>query len=199
MEKILLYIKHHLSFLWKIIEWLNGFLFHCLFYTSMQKALHSTQKDHEAHQWSTRALTIDDAEDLVQLIQSQKKSDLKYFSPHGFDIESIKKQFKNKAFLMLGVFSKTQLIGYFFLRFFVSKKCFVGRLIASEYRGQGVGLLMNQLMYKTAWKMGFRCLSTISKNNKLVMKAHRNNGSMVIRKELNNDYLLIEFINLNST
>jgi len=86
-------------------------------------------------------------------------------------------------------------VGYFFLRFFANRKCFVGRIIDREYRGMGIGNGMNRIMYRTAWNMGFRCLSTMSKNNSAVMKAHQKNSSMLVLKELQNDYILVEFIN----
>ena len=53
---------------------------------------------------------------------------------------------------------------------------------------------MNFIMYETAWRMGFRCLSTISRNNIAVMRAHAKNPTMVVLKELSNDYLLVEFV-----
>ena len=53
---------------------------------------------------------------------------------------------------------------------------------------------MNKIMYETAWRMNFRCLSTISRNNIKVMRAHAKNSAMVVLKELQNDYLLVEFI-----
>lgn len=30
MVKLLLYIKHHLPFLWQMVDWLNAFLLHIL-------------------------------------------------------------------------------------------------------------------------------------------------------------------------
>jgi len=53
---------------------------------------------------------------------------------------------------------------------------------------------MNNIMYNTAWRSGFRCLSTISKNNKLVMRSHANNKALKVLKTLPNDYLLVEFV-----
>ncbi len=91
-------------------------------------------------------------------------------------------------------FKDDELVGYFFLRFFMNRKCFVGRLIDKSYRGQGIGLVMNDIMYETAWSMNFRCLSTISKNNIAVMKAHSKNPSAKIIKELQDNYLLVEFV-----
>ena len=94
---------------------------------------------------------------------------------------------------MMGVFKDNEIAGYFFLRCFWNRKCFVGRLIDESHEGQGIGRVMNSIMYNSAWKSNFRCLSTISKNNFSVMRSHANNKTMKILRELENDYLLVEF------
>ena len=53
--------------------------------------------------------------------------------------------------------------------------------------------IMNNIMYNSAWDSGFRCLSTISKNNRLVMRSHSSNKAMRILTKLDDDYLLVEF------
>jgi len=194
MEKILIYIKHHLRFLWDIIERINGYIFYVLFKSRMEAVLPSVFNEAERSSFTFRRINLPDAEALHLLLKSQDVADLEYFSPHKFDLESIRKQCRNKSFLMMGAFDDMKIIGYFFLRFFINKKCFVGRLIDKHYRGKGIGLVMNYIMYETSWRMGFRCLSTISRNNKYVMKAHAKNQSIRILKELNNDYLLVEFV-----
>lgn len=151
--------------------------------------------DYVLNPFSFRLLDKTDETKLVDLIRKQNEDDLKYFKPHGFDLKSIRKQLASLSFLMMGVFDDDKLIGYFFLRFFTNKKCFVGRLIDKQYRGRGIGEVMNSIMYQTAWKMNFRCLSTISRKNLKVMRSHSRNPYMVILKELDNDYLLVEFIN----
>ena len=135
-----------------------------------------------------------DIQPLYELIASQPSEDLRYFKPHKFDIGSLEAQKRKPAFLMMGAFEGETLVGYFFLRFFANKKCFVGRLIDKDHRGKGIGLTMNFIMYQTSWRMGFRCLSTISRNNSSVMNAHAKNPTMIVLKELQNDYLLVEFI-----
>lgn len=194
MEKVLIYIKHHLGFLWRIVEWVNGSIFFLLFNSKMQKVLQEVISEFISHPIAYRVLIESDAQELANLINSQEAEDLKYFNPHGFDKVSLRKQFKNPAFLMLGSFDGNILIGYFFLRFFANKKCFVGRIIDRPYRGIGIGAVMNRIMYETAWRMGFRCLSTISKNNQLVISAHAKNPSMKVLSELPEDYLLVEFV-----
>jgi hypothetical protein len=69
----------------------------------------------------------------------------------------------------------------------------VGRLIDEPYEGKGIGRVMNSIMYNAGWSSGFRVLSTISRNNHWVMKSHANNSTMVILKELDNDFLFVEF------
>ncbi len=95
---------------------------------------------------------------------------------------------------MMGVFQDNLLVGYFFLRFFFNRKCFVGRLIDKDFRGKGIGGEMNRIMYETAWRMKFRCLSTISQDNTSVMRAHSKNETMKVLKHLKNNYMLVEFV-----
>ena len=198
MEKILIFIKHNLQFIWLIIESLNGMVFHLLYGSRLEEELRKVFNEVQNGQYEPRRLELSDAESLHELIRNQDEVDMKYFSPHGFDLESIRKQFKNRSFLLMGIFYKHKLAGYFFLRFFVNKKCFVGRLIDKEYRGKGIGELMNKIMYETAWGMKFRCLSTISMNNAAVMRAHSRNQQMIFLKRLQDDYLLVEFLSNNT-
>lgn len=194
MEKLLIYIKHRFAFLWSIIEWVNDRLFFILFSKKLERCLAAVFKEFEKPSYLQRKLNVLDASALIELINYQEKSDIRYFRPHDFDLISIKKQLNKKSFLMMGVFDGSRLIGYFFLRFFVNGKCFVGRLTDRNYRGKGVGKMMNTIMYETAWQMGFRCLSTISKNNNFVLQAHKHNTAMLVLKELSNDFLLVEFV-----
>jgi len=194
MEKLLLFIKHRLGFLWNMIETVNNSLFGLFYGPKLEKTLPGVFADFSRGAFQYRELTRADAGDLFHLIGDQPDSDLEYFRPHGFDLDSIQRQMKKVSFLMMGVFSNDTLVGYFFLRFFANRKCFVGRLIDKEYRGKGIGAVMNDIMYETAWRMHFRCLSTISRNNHAVMKAHSGNRHMIVLKELKNHYLLVEFL-----
>lgn len=194
MEDLLIFIKHHLSFLWNIIDWGNGLIFSLFYKPKLIKVLPEVFIEFSIPPFSYRRLDESDVEPLFELINRQAASDIEYFRPHGFDLNSIRMQFKNHSFLMMGAFENEMIAGYFFLRFFVNKKCFVGRLIDKPYRGKGIGPVMNELMYETAWRMGFRCLSTISCHNTAVMRAHAKNPTMIVRKELQNDYLLVEFV-----
>lgn len=194
MERLLIFIKHHLVFIWRIIEWVNNQLFSILYAGSVYRISDEIIASQSLIPYTFRILGLSDAEPLFELIKSQDPKDLRYFNPHAFDLDSIRRQLKKQSFLMMGAFEEDKIVGYFFLRFFANKKCFVGRLIDKDYRGKGIGPVMNEIMYQTSWKIGFRCLSTISKNNSAVINAHAKNRSMVILKELQDDYMLVEFV-----
>ena len=194
MERFLLFIKHNVRFLWRIIEWGNGILFSLLYRSRLEKVLSGVFEEVTESRYNFRKLAQADINGLHLLLNSQDEGDLDYFKPHRFDIKSLERQLKIPSFLMMGAFDGEKMAGYFFLRFCANKKCFVGRLTDKDYRGKGIGRTMNRIMYETAWRMGFRCLSTISRNNTLVMKAHAENRNMVVLKELAGDYMLVEFV-----
>lgn len=194
MTRLLLFIKHRLPLLWGVVEWLNTLLFK-LFHRD--RLLLQTQQcfaEFALDGYDFRPLRAEDIVDLLELIQRQAKARLVHFNPHGFDQRSLEKVFRNDAFLKFGVFTGMQLVGYFFLRCFWNRRSFVGRLIDEPYEGKGIGRVMNDIMYHTAWRSGFRCHTTISKDNSMVMRSHANNPSVRILKELPDNYLFIEFV-----
>lgn len=197
MERLLILIKHRFTFIWNIIEFTNGLLFTLLFKGRLLRTLNEVFTKISNPDFSYRLLNYQDATDLYALIARQPKEDLIYFHPHSLDLRSIRVQLKKRAFIMMGTFEGNRLVGYFFLRFFVNRKSFVGRLVDRPYRGIGVGNLMNEVMYEISWRMNFRCLSTISRNNLLVMNAHSKNSNLIVLRELADDYLLVEFVRNN--
>lgn len=194
LTRILLYIKHNFKFIWRLIDLTNGHIFRLLYSRRINAANEVTLSQYFLEGYKFRRLNKSDLISLFDLFDREKKEYLKYFQPHGFDKTSLIRTFLNRSIIMMGVFEDNKLIGYFFLRCFINRKCFVGRYVSEDYRGKGIGLIMNQIMYNTAWKSGFRCLSTISKKNKLVVSAHAHNKNMKLIRELENDYLIVEFV-----
>lgn len=197
MERILLFIKHNLGFIWSVIERMNNILFCLLYKKRLDRITQQVFEEIQQYPIIYRKISKADSGKLYELVKKQPQSDLTFFKPHSFDLDAIARQTRKSSFLMMGAFSNERLVGYFFLRMFVNRKCFVGRLIDQDYRGHGIGLTMNRIMYETAWRMKFRCLSTISRKNHAIMKAHSGNRHMVILKELKDDYLLVEFLPYN--
>jgi hypothetical protein len=172
----------------------NNFLFSLLYYKRLDRVTKEVFKEIQHHPVTYRRISSTESAKIYELIENQPTWDLTYFKPHSFELDAIVKQARKSSFLMMGAFNDDNLIGYFFLRMFVNRKCFVGRLIDKDYRGHGIGLIMNHIMYGIAWRMRFRCLSTISRHNHAVMRAHSGNRHMVVLKELKDDYLLVEFL-----
>ncbi len=195
MEKILIHIKHHLPFLWRVIEWLNGVLFNLFHRSKFRKSVKYAVHEYTLPGFEFRLIELSDLGKIRSLAEKQMPGRLDYFKPHKFDLRSLKRVHANPAFIMMGTFKEQEIVGYFFLRCFWNRKCFVGRLIDEPYEGQGIGRVMNNIMYNIAWKSNFHCLSTISRNNSLVMRSHANNKAINVLRELENDYLLVEFIN----
>lgn len=194
MEKLLIYIKHSFPGIWRIIEKFNNVLFKLLFGNRFKWISQQVIGNYTMPGFTFRKIDSNDLAALNMLVNKQDPQRLAFFKPHGFDEQSLIRTFRNPSFLMMGVFDGTHMVAYFFLRCFWNKKCFVGRLIDEPFEGKGIGRIMNQIMYNIGWQMNFRVLSTISKNNHWVMKSHAGNASMVVRKELANDYLLVEFV-----
>jgi len=194
LEKLLIFIKHHLKPLWSIIDGVNASLYSLLYKSKQDAALREVLNETKPGAFEYRELKPGDIPLLHSLISRQSEDDLTYFQPHGFSMQALEKQYHKSSFLMMGVFQDNLLVGYFFLRFFFNRKCFVGRLIDKDFRGKGIGGEMNRIMYETAWRMKFRCLSTISQDNTSVMRAHSKNETMKVLKHLKNNYMLVEFV-----
>lgn len=194
MTGLLLYVKHRLPILWRGIDWLNTVLFSLFHGSRLQKEAEKCFREFTLPGYHFRALSQHDLDKLSGLLGRQRAGRLDYFKPHGFDRKSLERVVRNPAFLMFGVLSGDLMVGYFFLRCFWNRKCFVGRLIDEAHERKGIGRVMNQILYNTAWRSKFRCFTTVSKNNSLVMRSHSNNPTFRVLKELPNDYLFVEFV-----
>ncbi len=192
----LIYLKHHVPFIWKMVEVLNAFLFRLLYGKRIRQVSDEVIARADLPGYVFRRLVKNDLPELERLLGSQPAARVAFFKPHGFCRKSLETVYANPAFLMMGVFDGSRLAGYFFLRCFWNKKCFVGRLVDAPYEGKGLGRAMNGILYPIAWQMGFRCLSTISKNNRDVMRSHAGNPAMRVVKELTGGYMLVEFVQM---
>lgn len=192
--RALLSIKHRLPVLWRLVDWVNARLYGLLHRQRMAVEVARAFADFRLEGFEFAPLVADDLAALEAMLERQGAARLRYFQPHGFDHRSLVRMFSNPAFLMFGAFRDEELVGYFFLRCFWNRKCFVGRLIDEPHEGQGVGRVMNQIMYNLAWRSGFRCMTTISRENQFIMRSHLNNPHARVLGSLANEYVLVEFV-----
>lgn len=192
MEKYFLYIKYKLPYVWLLIEQVNS-LFFFVFASKITTNLISSCVKHSNSINKFKLIELKDLKALSILLNGLESTQKKYFEVHHYSIPCLRLQLKNRSFIMVGCFRNSELVGYFFLRCFFNKKCFVGRLVHRDFRGKGIGRTMNAILYRAAWQSGFRVFATLSSNNRLVMQSHKNNPYMSVIKELPDNYLLVEF------
>jgi RimJ/RimL family protein N-acetyltransferase len=194
ISRFFLYIKHNLPFLWQIIENVNGFLFQLIFGKRLKKNAFKILAGYENNNYTYRFLTESDLNTLLKFFLNQDKEQFRFFNPHSFDKQTLNRLFKNPSFLMFGVFDENLLIGYFFLRCFLNRKCFTGRLVDEKYQGQGIAKRMGKILHNIAWDSNFRVFGTASQNNVKSINSYKAINDFKIIKELDNNYIYFEYL-----
>ncbi len=193
MIKLLVYIKHHLTFIWRIVELINSILVRILWSHKFRKIPIICGVLSVGTKYNYRILELGDIESLHYLLNNQNKDYLNYFSPHKTDLKTLKKIVKNYNYLTFGCFDGDKLVGYFFLRLFFTRRAFIGRLVDENYQGKGIAKQMSKLLYAVADEIDFPIYSTISKKNIGSLKSHQSVRKYTVVKELKDNYLLIKF------
>ena len=195
MEKILLYIKHKLPFIWWIIDWSNGVLFQLLFGKKLRLITEGILPKRKNAGYSFRLVLESDLHALSAMLLRQSPDQIQYFRPHEFSVSALKKQLGNPAFLMMAAVDlEGQVIAYFFLRFFFNGKVFLGRIVDQDHQRKGIGTAMNDILYHIAKAMSFRLFTTISQQNTAIQSLHAQHSRFVIRKNLAKGYQLVEIL-----
>lgn len=194
MEKLFLYIKHHIKILWKFLEFLNRLALSARFGKRLKavKKKYSRVTDIGEH-FQFRILNSNDLDCLFDFLNSLGKEDLTFFQPHRFDKKALAGILKTPIYIPFGWFSQGRLIGYFFLRLFANKKSFIGRVVAADFQGRGIAKKMARILYRTADEIDFDVFSTISKENLASLYSHKSVNDFEVVKELPNNYMLIKF------
>jgi len=183
-----------LPFIWRFVEYLNGLFFKVLFATTVRTKAQEVLDGYKNEPFEYRFLTKNDLDDLVALFSRQDQEQFKYFKPHEFDSVTVQRLYKNASFLMLGVFDDQKLVGYFFLRCFLNKKSFTGRIVDETYQGKGIAKRMGKILHQTAWQSGFRVFGTASRDNFKSLNSYRSINNFKIVRELENNYIYFEYL-----
>lgn len=194
MLRFLIFIKHHCKWLWTFAEYFNGLLVRVFYYNKIECTANNVLKSISLVNYSYRLMEQEDLQEICAFFIRQPKEAYQYFKPHDFDQKTIKRLMRNPAFLMMGVFDGNQIIGYFFLRFFMNKHSFTGYLVDHNYQGQGIAKKMGHAMFKIAWTNGFRTFATVSCDNVRALAAYRAINDFKIVKELPDNYIYIEYL-----
>lgn len=197
MVKLLIYLKHHLSFIWNMIEWVNSFLFGLLYGSRLKHSVVGLDKS-MLPDTSYKVLEVSDMPALADFFNEQPQDAFKFFKPHKFDLRSLQKQNREKAFLMLGWYVNEKLAGYAFLRFFANRQAFRGKIVSPEFQGRGIAKEMGRITTEICRKMKFRLFATISKDNVKSIASSKAVNDIRIVKELEDNYIYVEYLLKNS-
>lgn len=194
MMRLLLFIKHHLGFLWSIAEFGNGLLFRVLFGKKFEESVRSACAEFSGGEITFRPVHDVDIAPLSAFFHSQPDESYRYFRPHAFDERTLRRLWKNPSFFqMLAVTADERIAGYFMIRCFVNRQSFAGFLVGQDFRGRGIAKKMCRIIFKICWPNRFRTFATVSKKNGSALAAYRSINDFKILKELPDDYIYIEY------
>ncbi len=190
LYKIAHVLRDKLSWLWNIIEWINGVIFH-MRYNKKLKKLKLTTVPKEYVILKMRDVP---AELLSEFFEQQPEEAYTYFKPHGFDEKSIKRLQKNRAFLGYVLLDKKNenIAGYCFNRCFFHGQGFRGRMVDINCRGKGLGTAMNKILNEVGFGIGLRLFETVSKDNVASYKSALSASNVKVVKELPDNELYLE-------
>ncbi len=140
-----------------------------------------------------RPLETSDIEAMSDFLAGLEDTHLKFFHPHGFDVQSLREVIISPAFLTYGLFLEGELVAYALLKLTPVGSAFIGRLVSPELNDLGIGRYLALYLYWQAQEVGVTPLSTISKSNMASLRSHEAAGDFKVVKELPNDFLLIRF------
>ena len=192
LYKIAHILRDKLSWLWNIIEWMNGVVFSLRYGTRLKRFAFSTVPE------GYEIVPIKDVptEKLVDFFKRQPEEAYTYFRPHGFDEKSIKRLQKNKAFMGYVLKDKEngEIAGYCFNRCFFHGQGFRGRMVDMNYRGKGLGTAMNKILNEVGFGIGLRLFETVSKDNVASYRSALSASNVKVVKEMEGNELYLEIL-----
>jgi RimJ/RimL family protein N-acetyltransferase len=191
MGKFLLYIKHNLKPIWKVIEHCNEIALKIMYHRQIAELENRYGGFTETSGgFCYRLIGPEDADKLHSLLAKLDKDYTKFFNPHGFTREELRNVLTSKNLLTFGYFQNSALVGYFMLRLFVGGKTFLGYVLDPLYAGRGIGRDMVRILYGIASDLGWEAYATISEHNIASLKLHK----YKVVKKLTNNYILVRYI-----
>lgn len=196
IDKIGIYIKKNLRPVYELAETLLGIWVYLANRKSIRSAISQSHQEgfFQGESLCIRQLKAEDITALSDFLNTLPESHLVFFRPHGFSKSALWICFHKPHFLMYGLFQNKALIGYALLKLFPGKKAFRGRIISQKDSGKGLGKLLSRYLDWQMGKLGFLARSTISRHNLASLKSHTVEGNFRVIDELEDDYILIEFL-----
>ena len=138
--------------------------------------------------------TQDDVPGLMAFLNSQPEESFRYFRPHRFDEKTLRRIIKGYSFLVMKVTDAVsdEIKGYFFLRCFCDNRAFAGLLVDHQLQDRGIGTFIWTACSSICKSLGIRMFATIDRKNLSSLRSCDKGTEIISRKELYDDYLLVE-------
>ena len=190
------FLRDKLPFVWDLIDVLNSCLF-SLIYGRKLKSVEQTVLHQYTLNCGMKIKRLKDVpiDKLVTFFAVQPEDAYTFFKPHGFDCKSLKKLQCNRSFLAYILMDDEQVAAYCFVRSFFMGKGFRGRMVGIDFRGRGLGTLMNKLMNEVGFGIGLRLFETVSKDNVASYRSALSASSVKVVEELVHNELYLEILN----
>ena len=187
------FLKDKCSLLWDVAEWCNATLFSLLYgrkLTSIAAIITGVPP-----QFTLRLAQKNDLPSLDAFFKRQPSEAFRYFKPHKFDEQTLKRLLTNKSFIILLLTEHTgltdEIVGYAFMRSFVNGSSYRGYMVDAGHRGQGLAKIMGYGMNTVGDKLILEMYKSISPKNVASMKATQTVCRTKLLRTLDNgDYLL---------
>lgn len=192
LYKIAHILRDKFSWLWYIIEWMNGVVFSVRYGKRLKNFSFTTVPKG----YNIVPISKIDTEKLVAFFQHQPEEAFTYFRPHGYDAGSIKVMLRNKAFLGYVLIDSTneKIAGYCFNRCFFHGQGFRGRMVDIDYRGKGLGTAMNKILNEVGFGIGLRLFETVSKDNVASYRSALSASNVKVVKEMEGNEVFLEIL-----
>lgn len=189
------FLRDRLPWIWDLIDLINSFLFSLRYGSKLRTITNTVTKSYE-EKCGYKVVRIADmpADQLEAFFAAQPEEAYTFFRPHGFDTKSIKKLQRNNSFLAYILLDGENVAAYCFIRSFFMGKGFRGRMVGIDYRGKGLGTLMNKLMNDVGFGIGLRLFETVNKKNVASYRSAMSASNVKVLEEMEDDDLYLEIL-----
>lgn len=201
LYKIAHFLRDHMPWLWDLVDMVNSMLFRIRYGNKLKHVENEICKRGNfksicSDGYDVVPIRDIKTKDLVEFFSSQPDEAFRFFKPHGFDVKSINKLQKNRAFIgyVLKDAVNGKIAGYCFNRSFFHGKGVRGRMVDVNYRGKGLGTMMNRLLNKVGFGIGLRLFETVSKDNVASYRSAISASSFKVVEEFPHNELYLEII-----
>ena len=189
-------LRDKLPFIWDLIDLINSFLFFLKYGQKLKVVEQSVLQQYtQSSNMEIVRLKEVSTEKLVAFFAAQPKEAYTFFKPHGFDGKNLKKLQRNHSFLAYILMENGQVAAYCFVRSFFMGKGFRGRMVGMDFRGIGLGTLMNKLMNDIGFGIGLRLFETVSKDNVASYRSALSASKVKVVEEVDHNELYLEILN----